>query len=308
MRRLVRVSVVILAVVVVPIAALAQTPIPSKPVARAAVDGVELEYEVRGRGETVVLIHAGIFADWFAPLLARTELTDKYRVVSYHRAGYAGSTHPTGAVSIAEHATHLRALMRHLGIVRAHLVGHSSGGNIALQLAMESPELVQSIALLEAAIPATTDSGRLLASNPAMAPAFERFRAGDHAGAVDFFMRMVSGPDYRASLDRVMPGAFERGVADAATFFAQELPALREWTFTREAASRISQPVLAVMGERSPSVSPIWPRRHEILLTWLPNVEPFVLPGTTHVLHIEEPRAMANALVTFFARHRITAR
>jgi pimeloyl-ACP methyl ester carboxylesterase len=269
---------------------------------------VELEYEVRGRGEPVVLIHAGIFPDWFAPLLAQPTLTDKYRVVSYHRAGYAGSTHPSAAVTIADHAKHLRALMRHLGIVRAHLVGHSSGGTIALQLATESPELVQSIALLEASIPATTDSGRLLASNPAMAPAFERFRAGDHAGAVDFFMRMVSGPDYRAPLDRAVPGAFERGVADAATFFAQELPALREWTFTREGAGRISQPALAVMGERSPSVSPIWPRRHEILLTWLPNVEPFVLPGATHMLHVEAPRGMADALVAFFARHPITAK
>jgi hypothetical protein len=38
---------------------------------RAVFEGVELEYEVRGNGEWVVLIHAGVFADWFNPLLAR---------------------------------------------------------------------------------------------------------------------------------------------------------------------------------------------------------------------------------------------
>jgi pimeloyl-ACP methyl ester carboxylesterase len=47
-----------------------------------------------------------------------------------------------GRVSIVQQAAHLRALLRHLDIARAHLVGHSSGGNIALQLALDAPTLV----------------------------------------------------------------------------------------------------------------------------------------------------------------------
>src|SRR5688572_27813059 len=109
---------------------------------RAAVDGVELEYLVQGEGEPIVLVHAGMFADWFDPLLAEPSLT-AYRVLSYHRIGYAGSSRPTGAVSIAAQAAHLRALMRHVGIEQAHIVGHSSGGTIALQLALDAPEAVQ---------------------------------------------------------------------------------------------------------------------------------------------------------------------
>ena len=61
-----------------------------KLMARAALDGIELEYEVRGSGEPVVLVHAGVFADWFKPLLQERTLTDRYHVVSYHRVGYAG--------------------------------------------------------------------------------------------------------------------------------------------------------------------------------------------------------------------------
>jgi acetyl esterase/lipase len=139
--------------------------------------------------------------------------------------------------------------MRHLGIRRAHLVGHSSGGHIILQLALDAPDRVGSLAVLEPALPvAESGSKRLLSTRAFMAPVLERYRAGDRAGAVDGFMRGVTGPDYRIALDRVLPGAYESAVASADTFFGQELPALKAWSFRREDARRIVQPVLAVIG------------------------------------------------------------
>jgi pimeloyl-ACP methyl ester carboxylesterase len=114
---------------------------------------------------------------------------------------------------------------------------------------------------------------------------------------------MVSGPAYRAPFDRALPGAFDRGVADADTFFGQELPAVQQWQLPPADAARITQPVLAVVGEKSPEVSPIWSERQQLLLRTLPNVGGFVLPGTTHLLHVQNPRGMAEALADFFARH-----
>ena len=75
---------------------------------RTTIDGIELEYMVLGAGEPVVLVHAGIFADWFKPLLQEPALIGRYRVVSYHRIGYAGSSRVAGPVSIAQQAAHLR--------------------------------------------------------------------------------------------------------------------------------------------------------------------------------------------------------
>jgi pimeloyl-ACP methyl ester carboxylesterase len=69
---------------------------------RAQIDGINLAYTVRGSGEPVVLIHAGMFADWFAPLLAETTLTDRYRVISYQRVNYGASSHVPGPTSIAD--------------------------------------------------------------------------------------------------------------------------------------------------------------------------------------------------------------
>jgi pimeloyl-ACP methyl ester carboxylesterase len=271
---------------------------------RAALEGIELEYETRGAGEPVVLIHPGHFADWFAPLLDEPALTDRYRLVSYHRVGCAGSSHMAGAVSLAQQAAHCRSLMRHLGIERAHVVGHSSSGNIALQLALDAPDAVHSLALLE---PALMSVPSAQTSRAFVGTAVQLNRAGDKAGAVDTFLRGVCGPAYRAVLDQALPGAFDQYVADADTFFGQELPALLQWSFTREDARRISQPVLAVTGAKSQEAAPIWRERQELLLSWLPNVEPFVLPDAAHLLQVQNPRGMAEGLVAFYARHPLSA-
>jgi pimeloyl-ACP methyl ester carboxylesterase len=280
----------------------------AKPMNRANVNGVELEYESRGSGEPVVLIHAGIFADWFKPLVDEPALVSRYRVVSYHRVGYAGSSRPVGPVSIAQQAAHLRGLMRHLGIERAHVVGHSSGGNIALQLALDAPQMVHSLVLMEPALPVTTlGPERMLSTRAAMEPVFEAYRAGDKARAIDGFMRFVSGPGYRVLLEHVLPGAFEQAVVDADTFFGQELPSLQQWSLRREDAGRITQPTLSIVGAKSQQLSPIWSERHEMVLAWLPNAEGFVLADATHLLHVQHPRAVAEALAVFFVRHPVRA-
>ncbi len=277
-----------------------------KPMARAALDGIELEYEVRGAGEPVVLVHAGVLAEWFKPLLQERALTDQYHVVSYHRLGYAGSSRVADPVSIGQQAAHCRALMGSLGIERAHVVGHSLGANIALQLALDAPDVVHSLALLEQARPMMPTAASSEFARAVLGPALEHYRSGDKAGAVDTFMRGVAGPTYRSTLEQVLPGAFEQAVADAETFFGQELPAVNQWTFTREDARRIAQPVLAVIGAKSEEVNPVFGERLELLLAWLPNVEPFVLPEATHLLHVQNPRGMAQGLAAFFERHSLS--
>lgn len=271
---------------------------------RATLDGIELEYEVRGSGEPVALIHPGHYADWFMPLMAEPVLADRYRLLTYHRVGCAGSSPVHGAVSLAQQAAHCRALLRHLGIERAHVVGHSSSANIALQLALDAPDLVHSLGVLE---PALVSVPSAHAGRGFVEAAIQLHRNGDNAGALDTFLRGVCGPGYREVLDRALPGAFDQHVADADTFFDVELPAMREWSFTQETARRIVQPALAVVGARSLELSPIWGERQELLLSWLPNAEPFVLPDATHLLQVQNPRGMAEGLAAFFGRHPMSA-
>jgi pimeloyl-ACP methyl ester carboxylesterase len=265
---------------------------------RATSDGgVGLHYEEAGEGTPVLFVHefAGDHRSWEPQVRA---LARRHRCVTFAARGYPPSDVPTDPAAYSQDLAVADALavLDHLGIERAHVVGHSSSANIALQLALDTPSVVGSLALLETALLAVP-------TGPYGAQAMERYRAGDTHGAVDTWMRGVCGPDWRAVFDEVLPGAAEQAFADADTFLGQELPAVRSWSFGQEDAARVTQPALAVLGARTREVTPVFDQRHELLLAWLPEVEPFVLPDATHLLHVQNPRGMAEGLAAFFARH-----
>ena len=271
---------------------------------RADVEGITLKYEITGSGEPVVLIHGALIADTFRPLLAEPALNDRYRLITYHRRGHAGSGRTSGPVSIARQAADCRVLLRHLGVERAHVVGHSYGGSIALQLALDFPEVVHSLALLETALfgAATGQAYR-----EALVRGEARYREAGAAVVIDEFLE-ARWPGYRASLERAVPGALAQAVADAETWWEREAPALRSWSCVEEDLRQITQPALAVLGGDSEALLPRFGETHRTLLTFLSDVEGFVLPGTTHFMLVEDPRGMAEALADFYARHPLPTR
>jgi pimeloyl-ACP methyl ester carboxylesterase len=268
---------------------------------RARTDGSELEYEVSGRGETAVFIHGAFIADTFRPLLAEPSLADRYRLILYHRRGYAGSSRASEPVSIARQAADCRALLHHLGVERAHVVGHSYGGNVALQLAQDTPGAVHSLALLE---PGLMVGAGAQGYREALARGVERYREAGPSVAVDEFLQARwPGLGYRVALDRVLPGAFAQAVADAGTWFEREVSGQLAWRFGEAEARRIGQPTLSVLGGESDALWSRFGETHRLLLGWLAHGEGSVLPGTTHLMQIQDPQGMAEALAAFWARH-----
>ena len=212
---------------------------------RAKVNGVELEYEVRGAGEPVLLIDM-LIADCFVPLLPEPALADGYQLIRYHKRGWVGSTHTPPPVSIAEHATDAAALLEHLGVRRAHIAGHSTGASIGAQLALDRPEKVHTLTLLEPTLVSLPLGGEFLQS---AAPVFEAYASGDHSGAFAMFVTAASGLDWedcRALLEQRIPGVVAQSIQDADTFFGVELPAVAEWKFGPEQAATIRRPVLSL--------------------------------------------------------------
>jgi pimeloyl-ACP methyl ester carboxylesterase len=198
-------------------------------------------------------------------------------------------------VSIGDHAAHTVMLMHHLGIERAHVVGHSSSANIALQLALDTPDAVTSLTLLEPARPDTPTTAAL--RGPGVGQALELFHAGHRARAVDTFLQTVAGREYRAALEQAAPHASAQAEASADTFFGIKLPSLVQWSFTPEEAARVQQPTLAVVGSDSGAV---FQARHKLLLSWLPNVDAFVLPNANHLLYLQNAAPLAERMAEFF--------
>jgi pimeloyl-ACP methyl ester carboxylesterase len=270
---------------------------------RAQIGGQELEFTARGVGEPVVLVHGAHIADAFVPLLGEPALTERYQLIVYHRRGFSGSTHSDAPVSINQQAADCLNVMQHVGVQRAHIVGHSYGGAIALQLALDAPEAVQSLALLEPALLFVPSAPQMM---QALEPGIQMYEAGNKSGAVDSFLRAVIRDDYRSVLDSVLPHAFAQAAADADTFFRIELPALQQWSFTEKEAARIVQPVLSVVGADSHTLWPGWAEVHQLVQDWMPQSESFVLNNATHGLQIMNPRGMAEGLADFLARHPMT--
>jgi len=269
----------------------------------AEVNEIKLEFESRGTGEPVVLIHGSAVADSYLPLMGERSLSARYRLVRYRRRGYGGSSHSRPPVSIPDQANDCRALIRHLGIRNAHVVGHSYGGVIATRVALDAPDVVHSLSLLEPAFVGLLSAAT--APGVDLARAIQNYRAGNKRDAIDDFLARVAGVRYRANLERVLPGGFEAAVADADTFFQIEMPAIQEFnaSFSADDLRRLRRPVLAAVGRDS---VPLFREIHRLVLAVLPGVEAIEIPNAGHMLQMENPKAVGEALASFFARHPIS--
>ena len=270
---------------------------------RAKVNGIELEYEEKGSGEPVLLI-SPVVAGAFVPFMSVAALVDHYRLIRYHKRGWGESTHTAAPVGITDHASDAAALLDHLGIDRAHVAGHSSGGSIALQLAFERPDVVHTLALLEPSLFTVPSAEALLRR---AAPSVEAYQRGDHAEAVAGFLSLVSGLE-RDTCRRVIDEHVPRGVAkateDADTFFGVELPAVAAWEFGSEQAAVISQPVLSVLGS---DTERLWVEVADRLGAWFPQAEQLVVDGVGHLLQMQRAEPVARGVAEFLGRHPMLA-
>jgi pimeloyl-ACP methyl ester carboxylesterase len=264
---------------------------------RANVRGSTIEYEILGSGEPVLLIQGALVADGLRPLVQEDSLARRYKLIVYHRRGVAGSDGVPSPYTLEDQAADAQTLLGELGVERAHVVGHSYGAAIALQLAADALEVMHNTGVAGSPIGMVPSAEQVIQS---MEPVGQRFASGDREGAADDFMTAMGAVGYREPLDRLLPGSFEQAVDDADAFFTVEFPALGEWAFSAEDAKRIDVPVLRVLGENS---IPWFIESDALLGEWLPNSERSTIPGVGHFLQIEDPRPIAESLATFFARH-----
>jgi pimeloyl-ACP methyl ester carboxylesterase len=203
-------------------------------------------------------------------------------------------------MSFADHASDAASLLAHLGVRRAHVAGHSTGAAIALQLAIDHPEVVETLALLEPPLFAVPSAEAFLEK---AGPSLQAYGAGDGEAAMAGFLSVVSSLDWetcRAVIEERVPGGVARALEEADFFFGIDLPALTAWTFGPEQAASLTQPVLSVLGTDSER---LFVEGRELLRSWFPQLDELVLAGAGHLLHIERPRSAAEGLAEFFGRH-----
>ncbi|MFF1835998.1 alpha/beta fold hydrolase [Streptomyces sp. NPDC058231] len=260
-------------------------------------EDADIAFWDEGSGEPVLLVHASFCADWFAPL---AQLLPGCRVVRTHRAGYGLSRDLSGGLSLVDHARHLADVLQARGIERAHVVGHSSGGSVALQLAAAHPGLVGSMVLMEPAFPHVAGESKSDAMRNAVAAAKE----GDLERAFDFFPGHVCSPGYRDVFVRTLGAAgLEEAVRGGRYFFEHEMAALGGWDSDAAGLDGLGQPTLLVAGAEGERLGTPYRVRNRALAGRLAHAEEILLPGVSHAMPLEDPSLVAQTVLEFVGRH-----
>jgi 3-oxoadipate enol-lactonase len=268
----------------------------------ATVNDTTLAYERHGEGEPVVLLHPGFVANAFAPLMREPSLAGR-ELIAYHRRGYGESAPVQAPFELAQHATDCLALIDHLGVTRAHLVGHSFGADVALEVARLAPERVQSLALLEPPLPWAMQPAGLEMMLQVIGSAMQLFVSGNVAGAVDEWLNGAFGSGWQAVIEAEVPGGLRQVIADGPTALGVEGAALQSWAFGPDDLQTIAQPTLAIY--HVDTRFSIFDDVQQVLLRLLPRAQSLIVPNTTHLLQIQNPRSVGEGLAAFFAQYAL---
>jgi pimeloyl-ACP methyl ester carboxylesterase len=242
-------------------------------------------------------VPTALVADELAPIMKQAVLADAFQTVVYSRRGYAGSGPADPPGSISRDAADAVGVLDVLRIERAHVVGLSFSGAIALEMASTFPGRVHSLTLIEPPPVHGPSAGRFWAANERLQ---QTRRAMGVAAALNEFMTLVMGEDWQSQMHRLLPGSVAQMEHDATTFFDVDMTALSGWSYTAADASRVKAPVLYLGGTAS---SPWFAEERQLLLRWLPHSETTLIPGADHSLAISHAAAIADALAGFVQRH-----
>jgi len=270
--------------------------------ASAKVNGVQLFYELNGTGEVPLVLVHGSWDSHDAWNLVVPRLADSFRVLTYDRRGHSKSARPAGRGNVGEDVADLAALIEHLALGPAWVVGNSFGASITLRLAGERPELFRGLIGHEPPL------FSLLGHDPALAPLLEevgqrigavveRIASGDHAGAAEQFVETVAlGPGTWAQL----PPGIQHTLIENAPTFLDEASDPEQLVFDLERIRGFYRPALLTLGDQSPaSFAPVVAKLAEAL----PRVEVLTFPGAGHIPNATDPDTYVDAIIAFTRKH-----
>jgi pimeloyl-ACP methyl ester carboxylesterase len=237
----------------------------------AHVNGIDLWYAEYGKGPPVILLHGGLGnSDYWGnqvPALARS-----YRVITIDSRGHGRSGRDARPYGYDLMADDVLALMDHLHIDKASIVGWSDGGIIGLDIAIRHPERLN----------------RLFAFGANSDPSGVR----EDLGQNDTFNRFIAhaGGDYKR-LSRT-PGDYDAFVAAISKMWDTEPH------FTADQLRAIRVPTAIADGEHDEAIK----RAHtEMMAGLIPGARLIILPGVSHFAMLQDPALFNAAVLGFLA-------
>lgn len=117
----------------------------------ARINGYRMHYEVYGEGQPLVMVHGGLGGGEGCALMVQHHgaiLARRFRAIFYDRRAAGASETPADGYSMQSYAEDLTCLLERLQVARAHVLGSSAGGPIAMRFALDRPEMVETLLLV----------------------------------------------------------------------------------------------------------------------------------------------------------------
>ena len=276
-------------------------------------NGASIHYSSVGEGPDIIFIHgfAANHAFWHIKILF--SLARRYRITTYDLRGHGLSSMPKKGYSSADMAHDLHALINHLDIEKAHLVGHSFGGVVGLHYAALHGDRVAGLTLADSRVRTfqPTQRPKDWPNWPAAKETLAKMgieMPPDEPEAGLWLLEKLAQPEWREKRDQLMgsqlfiPFCQKRSGKKTAEKWLKLLSTttarsdlVSSGGLTSKMIASIKCPVMAIYGELTKLKT-----SYSELMKCLPRCKGKIVPGRGHFFPLTEPDLFIENLDTFF--------
>jgi pimeloyl-ACP methyl ester carboxylesterase len=268
---------------------------------------LNMHYETGGDGKEVLLLLHGNFASWrwWQPLLKDTPRG--YRAYAPDMRGCGDTDQPEEGYTIARHAEDLNQMIGALGLKRLHLVGHSLGGCVALDYALNHPQQIRTVTLVAPApgeglsVVKAASNGYVdtNSSNSIRSAIRLSERLGTYRSVMERALSHMIKPDRAGGDFKVLVDDAVRMSRDAVVGHVETLSG---WD-VRDAIGRLNLPVLIIGGRNDQLIAP---EALQDTAEKFPDGRLILWPGMGHTPQLEQPERFNRILSAFTRQHTMT--
>lgn len=264
---------------------------------------VQLYYEIYGIGEPVLFIQGvGVVGHGWRP--QAEPISAQYKTITFDNRGIGKSTLKSGSLSVEKMAEDTLALLDHLHIPSAHIVGHSMGGAIAIELAVQNPQRVKTLSLL-----CTFASGKQATQvNSRIFWLGMKTRIGTKRSRRNAFLEILYSRDFfkscahKEALAQSVGATVGRDLAFSPAIIMQQLKALSRHDRSSDLSKLARIPTLVVSAAEDPIALPEYGRQ---LADAIPNSKFILMEDSSHGVVLERPTDINRLLLDHFTSQEL---
>jgi pimeloyl-ACP methyl ester carboxylesterase len=268
-------------------------------VADDVINGYRMHYEAYGQGQPLVMAHGGLGGGEGCASLVEHHasiLSQRFRAIFYDRRAAGRSGTPAEGYSIEDYAHDLYCLLKRLNVSRAHILGTSAGGPIAMRFALDHPDMTETLLLINT-MSYVQETERAVRQRELDQLKADEAAYGKRAAAENALEARWPG------LRQTQPGRFQKLLEINLERFDGLARTIQSYLDIGDSLeSRLSEltlPTLIVHGDADSRIPVACGQQ---LQKGIPGSELHIIPGAEHGLLTNEPERVRNLIYQFLDR------